>query len=148
MRPRSFLIITLALLSIFVGHLLSKASWVTRVGMTFFYKEYNFLKIWWQGAIAVFVVWMLVMMAHSIIHRRFALPKARLISFLVLLLACAGLYATYTDFHNNLAHRLLGKRFHTGFYLFWGGWMIISLFYLFQKKVTATGPGSKDATVV
>jgi hypothetical protein len=42
---------------------------------------------------------------------------------------------TYHDFTNNLSHKLLGWKFHTGAYLFWAGWLvIIALGYLEKKK--------------
>jgi hypothetical protein len=50
-----------------------------------------------------------------------------------LVLALIGLYFTYQDFRHNTAHRWLGERFHLGGYLFWIGWMAISVFYLIKK---------------
>ena len=124
----------LAVLSVISGYLMSMATWIGRVGMTFFYKEYNLLKIWWQGAIAVFIVLMLLFLLHTLLHVKLPIVIARLLHFLMLLIAIAGLFFTYDDFANTLTHHLLGWRFHYGFYLFWIGWMLICLFFLFKKK--------------
>lgn len=46
----------------------------------------------------------------------------------------AGLYFTFSNFRNDLSHRLLGERFHLGIYLYWIGFCIISLFYALTSK--------------
>jgi len=134
MKRYTFFLSLLAALSAISGYLMSKASWIGRVGMTFFYKEYNLLKIWWQGAITVFIMLILLFVLHSFIHTKLRLAGARAVHFLLLLLAVGGLYLTYDDFTNELSHRMLGWRFHYGFYLFWADWMLICIFFLFKKK--------------
>ena len=128
--------------------LLSKASWIGRVGMTFFYKEYNLLKIWWQGAIAVYIVLLLLFALHAFLQRVLRPVAARLMHIAGLLIAIMCLYLTYDDFTNNLSHRLLGWRFHYGFYLGWAGWILICLFYVFKKRSTTTIVTSSDKTVI
>jgi hypothetical protein len=134
MKRNIFFLGLLAVLSVVSGYLMSKASWIGRVGMTFFYKEYNLLKIWWQGAIAVFIMLILLFVLHSFIHMKLRIAGARALHFLLLLLAVGGLYLTYDDFTNELSHRMLGWRFHYGFYLSWADWMLICIFFLFKKK--------------
>ncbi|MCW3122218.1 MAG: hypothetical protein JWQ38_1710, partial [Flavipsychrobacter sp.] len=136
-------------LSVISGYLMSKASWLGRVGMTFFYKEYNLLKIWWQGAIAVFIVLLLLFALHSVIQARMKFLAAKTVHLLIMLLAFGGLYLTYDDFTNELTHNLLGWRFHYGFYLFWVDWMLICFFFLFKKKPKTDfpiDPNSKATT--
>ena len=128
------LISLLAVLSVISGYLMSKATWIGRVGITFFHKGYNLLKIWWQGSIAVFLILMILFYVHRFLQQRFPAITARLLHVFILLLVAAGLYFTYDDFHTDITHRLLGRRFHYGFYLIWIGWMMVCLFFIFRKK--------------
>lgn len=139
MKRKLLLFLLLMALSSISGYMMSKASWIGRVGMTFFYKEYNLLKIWWQGAIAVFIVLIVLFAIHGLIKVRLTQLKVphlawKVVNIVLLMLASAGLYFTYYDFSHELAHRMLGWRFHLGFYLIWIGWMVICLFFLFGKK--------------
>lgn len=128
------LILLLALLACISGFLLSKGSWLGRVGMGIFYKDYTFLNIWWQGAAVMFILFLLLLIIHSVLQRTLSLAVARISHIIGFMVALAGLYLTYHDFRNDLSHRLMGERFHIGFYLFWLGWMIISISFLFRKK--------------
>ena len=148
MKRTILLILSLAMLSVASGMLLSKASWIGRVGMTFFYKEYNLLKIWWQGAIAVYIVLLLLFALHAFIQRTLQPTAARVMHIAGLLIAGMCLYLTYDDFTNNLSHRLLGWRFHYGFYLGWVGWILICLFYAVKKRSKTTIVTSSDKTVI
>jgi hypothetical protein len=134
MKRTSLLLFILAALSTISGYLLSKASLVGKAGISLFYKEYQFLKVWWQGALVVFGVLFLLFLAQGAFQRKAARGTANFIHVLCILLALAGLYFTYNDFRHDLSHRLLGERFHLGAYLFWIGWMLVSLFFLAQKK--------------
>jgi hypothetical protein len=51
-----------------------------------------------------------------------------------LIVAIVGLYFTYRDFQYYYAHRWLKEKFHLGGYLFWIGWIGISLFFLFSRQ--------------
>lgn len=133
MKPTIFLATTLFLLSCISGYLLSKASLVGRTGINLFYKEYKFLKTPWQGGLLVFILLILLLFLQGLAQKKLGVKMARAMQFFLLLAAIAGLYFTYLDFREVLSHKLLGERFHIGAYLFWIGWMIISLFYLFQK---------------
>ncbi len=134
MKRTSFLLFLLAALSAISGYLLSKASLVGKVGISMFYKEYQFLKVWWQGALVVFGVLLLLFLLQGAIQKKAARGTANFIHIVCILLALVGLYFTYNDFRHDLSHRLLGERFHLGAYLFWVGWMMVSLFFLAQKK--------------
>lgn len=133
-KSTSFVLLLLAALAALSGYLLSKASLVGKVGITLIYKEYSFLKVWWQGALAVFACWLLLFLIQGWAQRKAKGSNAALVHIAALVLAAIGLFFTYQDFRNNLSHRLLGERFHIGGYLFWIGWMIISLAFLFRKK--------------
>jgi hypothetical protein len=134
MKKTALLVFILGCLSVTSGWLLSKASLVGRAGISLFYKEYRFLKTWWQGALTVFIVLILLLLLQGIGQRKLGRHKANILHISILLLSTIGLYFTYYDFRHTTSHRLLGERFHLGAYLFWIGWMIISLFYLNQNK--------------
>jgi cell division protein FtsW (lipid II flippase) len=130
----SLLVVFLAALATLSGYLMSKASFIGRLGMTYVYKEYRFLKTWWKGALAVFVVWIILLIIQAIVERKLSKQKATIIHIAFILLALIGLYFTYSDFQHTTSHRWLKERFHIGAYLFWLGWIIISVFSLVQKQ--------------
>ena len=136
---RSTLVLLLAVLSGISGYLLSKASFVGRMGINLFYKEYKFLKAWWQGALVVLGVLLLLLLLQGLAQKRIVFSKARLLNIGAILAALVGLYFTYNDFRHTTTHRLLGERFHLGGYLFWIGWIMISLYYLAQKRPLPSG---------
>ncbi len=140
MKRTFLLLLLLAVLSVISGYLMSEATWIGRVGITLFHKEYNLLKIWWQGASAVFILLLLLFFLHNYFYQRLSVIKARLLHILMLLIAIACLYFTYDDFSNDFSHHLLGWHFHYGFYLFWIGWMLICLFFVFKKKPATNFP--------
>jgi hypothetical protein len=123
----------LLLLSVLSGILLSKPSLVGSIGINLFYKQYKFLKVWWQGALTVFAVWMLLYWIQTFLQKRYA-DHSRWIQLLAILLSLAGLYFTYADFRHTTTHRWLGERFHIGAYLFWLGWIGISLYLLTESR--------------
>lgn len=133
MKPKLLLVLLLAL-STLAGYLLSKASLVGRIGISLFYKEYKILKVWWQAVLFVFTVWMILFFLQRRLKRKCSSTTSRLVQIGAILIALAGLFLTYQDFRNNLSHRLLGERFHLGGYLFWFGWIIISVYYLMPDK--------------
>lgn len=127
----------LVLLSVLCGYLFSKASLVGKAGMTFIYKEYAFLKTWWQGALFVVAVWLLLFLLQGRAQRYARSATARRIHIGCMIAALVGLYLTYQDFRHTLSHRLLGERFHLGGYLFWIGWMLIAVYWLADRNKKA-----------
>lgn len=139
-----FLALVLFVLSVISGILLSRASFIGRTGINLFYKEYKFLKTWWQGALVVFIILLLLALLQSLAQRKLAYKKAKAVQLVCLLLALAGLYFTYYDFRHATTHRLLGERFHLGGYLFWLGWIIVCCLYLFQKQPIEAPPPAEQ----
>lgn len=139
---RSFrFVVLLFALSVLAGYLLSKASWVGRAGISLFYRQYAFLKIWWQAGLLVFAVWMVLFFLQGWAGRKLSLTASKCTHIGAIIIALIGLYFTYQDFQHNTAHRWLGPRFHLGGYLFWVGWVAVSAFYLTgnnSTKATAT----------
>lgn len=133
MKKRLPVLLLLALIAVISGYLFHKISWIGRLGINLAYDEYSIFKSWWKSSLVVFGIYMVLYAIHAIISFK-AKPKTSIIiNCSTILLAVAGLYYTYSDFHNDFSHRIAGERFHLGFYLFWIGWIIISLHFLFIK---------------
>jgi hypothetical protein len=139
------LLLVLAIISIISGILLSEMSFLAKTAISIFKKEYQyyaFMKIWWQAAMIIYSVFIVLLLLQLACKRYFSPSNALIIQLLCLLLAGLGFYLTYIDFHTDLSHRWAGKKLHAGFYLFWMGWALISLFLLFNSPKTI----SKDNT--
>lgn len=134
MKRAATLTLFLLILSAVSGVLLSNASWVGKMGMSLFYQEYNFLKIWWKGAGLIFFLLTGLYGLQSLIHKTTGKRTSTAVHIFALLVALAGLYFSYRDFRHDFSHRLLGERFHIGVYLFWIGWMVISIYLLLTGK--------------
>lgn len=134
MRRSASLTLFLALLSVVSGYLLSKASWIGKVGISLFYQEYEFLKVWWQGALMVFGVLIFLYTLQSLVQRMASKSIATAVHLFALVAAFTGLYLTYDDFRQSVSHRWMGERFHIGAYLIWIGWMVISIYLLLSRK--------------
>lgn len=124
----------LLILSVTSGYLMSKASLVSKVGMSLFYRQYNFLKIWWKGALLILVALTFLFYLHTLIQKKLSVKQGKTVHRIACFLSLTGLYFTYNDFRHTISHHLLGERFHIGVYLFWIGWIGISLYYLTNHK--------------
>lgn len=134
MKRNVLFLLFLFILSGISGYLLSKASLAGRVGISLFYKEYSFLKVWWQGGLLFFCCWLLLFFLQGAAERKLAATTAKTIQIVTIVAALTGMYLTYQDFRHTTSHRWLGERFHLGGYLFWIGWISISVFYLTREK--------------
>jgi len=133
-KKQLVLVLFLFILACVSGYLMSHPSLVGRLGMDVFYKQYRFLKTWWKGASLVFIIWMVFLLLQGLIRKKLKEGKAKLFQVLMILLALTGLYLSWSDFHDSTTHRWLKDRFHIGVYLFWIGWLLISINYLLEKK--------------
>ncbi len=134
MKRNSILVISLVFFSLITGYLLSAISFVGRAGISLFHTQYQFLKTWWKGALLVFIVWIALFILQSVLYKRVSKSTSNIIQTVLLMIAIAGLYFSYSDFRNTLSHRWLGERFHLGVYLFWLVWIVITIFITLQKK--------------
>lgn len=132
-----YLFLLQAILSVCSGFLISKMSWIGRIGVTWFMPQYIIFKSWWETAIVLFMVQAIVLFIQWLIKKK-ASPKAASFTILVfILIGIAGLYFTYNDFQSTFTHKLMKEKFHLGFYLFWLTWVIGSLYILTVKKKPA-----------
>lgn len=137
MKRSAFFISGIFILSIVSGVLLSRASLVGKSGMTLFYTEYNFLKTWWKGALLIFIILFLIYLIQGMLQKQKPPGQKKMINYIAIFLATAGWYFTYLDFNNTVSHRFLGTAFHIGGYLFWIGWIAISIKYLLDTRLHA-----------
>src|SRR5215204_3917729 len=112
MKRKSALVFFLLLLSCICGYLLSKASLVGRVGISLFYKQYKFLKTWWQAGLLLFIIWMILFFLQGWVQRKYSPATSKLIQIGSIGIALVGIYFTYQDFRHTTSHRWLGERFH------------------------------------
>ena len=134
MKRIAWLVFLMIALSAFSGYLLSRASLVGKIGISMFYEEYRFLKIWWQGALVVFTALSIILLIHELAHRKLSYQQAMMVHIIMAVFALAGILFTFYDFTHTTTHKILGPKFHVGAYLFWSGWILISLFYLLKKN--------------
>jgi len=123
-----------AVLSVISGFLISKMSWLGRIGVTWFMPQYIVFKTWWKTAIILFLVQVVVLFIQWMVKRKASAKVAFFTALVFLLVGLAGLYFTYNDFQSTFTHKLMKEKFHLGFYLFWLTWIIGSLYILATKK--------------
>lgn len=124
------------LLSVLSGLLVSKMSFLGRLGINIAYKEYTLFKTWWKTAIAMAIVQILLTLIQRYMTLKQPSNKAKMFSAVLLVVAIAGLYGTYNDFTTNFSHKILNEKFHLGFYLFWLTWILGNLYFIFTKPTT------------
>lgn len=133
MKNRIITVLVLAILSLLSGILISKMSFIGKVGITIIYNEYTILKSWWQTALLMFVIQLIVFGILSFSqHKKQSKVKRSILPIVFILIGVAGFYYTYYDF-TETSHRLMKKSFHFGFYLFWITWFI-NCFFFFSTK--------------
>jgi hypothetical protein len=117
------------------AYLITKISWIGRIGIRFFYKEYTILRSGWKTAALFFAIQLFIILLLWFIQKK-CLPRISYWTGCVLLvLALIGLMLTYNDFQHTYTHRLLKERFHLGFYLFWTGWIISCIYFLIGTRI-------------
>lgn len=146
MKRISNILFLQAILSVIAGSLISKMSWIGRVGVTWFMPQYKIFKSWWQTAIVLFLVQVLVLGIQWLVKRKASNKAAVITSMSFLLIGLAGLYFTYNDFQSTFTHRLMKEKFHLGFYIFWLGWVINSIYLLASRRtIRSEDKGMREA---
>lgn len=130
------------LLSVVSGVLISKMSFLGRLGINIAYKQYSFFKSWWKTAIVLAIIQVVLTLLQRYMATKQPVNKAKMFSAVLLIVALAGLYGTFHDFTTTFTHKLLKEKFHLGFYLFWLTWILGNVYFLFTK------PETPEATLV
>lgn len=137
MKPTQFIILLQAFFSLIAGFLISKMSFIGKLGINLFYSEYTIFKTWWQIGSLLFAIQLLVFGFQLLVKKRKGGKIAFRLSLILLLVALIGLYATYHDFQHTFSHKLLKEKFHLGFYLFWLTWIGGCLFCMAQQPFSS-----------
>lgn len=140
MKRTQSIILLQAILSLVSGYLISKMSFIGRLGINLFHSEYKIFKSWWQTALLLFGIQMLVFGIQWFVKKRKDNKTALITSIGLLCISLLGLYATYHDFQHTFTHKLLKEKFHLGFYLFWLSWLGSCLYFLSRPTPTIVIP--------
>lgn len=132
MKGLSTLITLQVLLSTISGILMSKMSFVGKISIYFFYRDYGVLKIWWKTALLLFGLQLLLIFVLWLSKRLLSKAGGILVAVLFLALIFCGAYLTYLDF-TNTSHRYLNSQFHIGAYMIWAAGTISCLYFIFVK---------------
>ena len=119
--------------SVISGVLITKMSFLGRIGVHTMYREYLVFRSWWKTALLLFIIQAVLILILVICKKVATLALTRFVSLALIVLGAIGLFFTYIDF-TTTSHKLMKSSFHWGFYLFWIGWFISCLFFLFSKK--------------
>lgn len=137
MKNISILALIQAILALICGILMSKMSFIGRMGINFLHRDYLIFKTWWKTALAILAI-QLILILILVVARSLSSSKVnRLICLLFLIFGLIGAYATYIDF-TTTTHKMMKGSFHSGGYLFWFGWLISCLYFMIsssKKKV-------------
>ncbi len=137
MKNISILALVQAILALICGILMSKMSFIGRMGINFLHRDYLIFKTWWKTAILIFAI-QLILILILVVARTLSPSRVnRLICILFVVFGLIGAYATYIDF-TTTTHKMMKGSFHSGGYLFWFGWLISCSYFLFsstKKKV-------------
>ncbi|MBS1615780.1 MAG: hypothetical protein JST06_06630 [Bacteroidetes bacterium] len=132
-------VVFLAALSLLSGWLMSHMSWLGRIGITLFHRDFRFLKVWYKGAALIFFLLIILYGLQSLMKKKCSARQGKWLQVLAIIAALAGLWLTFRDFQTDFSHSILKERFHLGVYLFWVGWICISLRLLWPQG-DAQGP--------
>ncbi|MFV0223894.1 hypothetical protein OBJ96_02115 [Empedobacter falsenii] len=134
MKNKIIHLLILAFSSLLSGIMISKMSFIGKVGITIIYNEYTILKSWWKTALLLFAIQAIIFVVLSVWKMKTTKRLNQLLlPFIFLSIGIIGLIYTYYDF-TETSHRLLKKTFHFGFYIFWLTWFGNCIFFMSKQK--------------
>ncbi|MFV0154975.1 hypothetical protein OBK20_02925 [Empedobacter falsenii] len=134
MKNKIIHLLILAFSSLLSGIMISKMSYIGKVGITIIYNEYTILKSWWKTALLLFAIQAIIFVVLSVWKMKTTKRlKQLLLPLIFLSIGIIGLIYTYYDF-TETSHRLLKKTFHFGFYIFWLTWFGNCIFFMSKQK--------------
>ncbi len=123
MKNKIIHLLILAFSSLLSGIMISKMSFIGKVGITIIYNDYTILKSWWKTALLMFVIQVvLFLVLNSWNNKTEGTVKKYLLPIIFLLIGMIGWGYSYYDF-TETSHRMMKTSFHIGFYLFWITWL-------------------------
>ena len=142
---KNFSILTLiqAVMSLISAILISKMSFIGKIGVSTFYSQYAVFKTWWKTAILLFIVQFILLLFLQTFRSKVSVGFARALALLLAVVGAVGFYLSYVDF-TTTSHKMMKFSFHFGFYLFWIAWLIIFVFFLFAMYQNKTPPPQEE----
>lgn len=126
------LILIQIIISLLSGIFLSKMSIIGRIGVSTVYTEYGFMKQWYKGFAAVFLIQLLLIAILWLVKRTTTYKNFSIVNLVFVILGLIGLIYTFYDF-TSTSHKYMNSQFHTGGYLFWAGWFITCLYFFIVR---------------
>ena len=111
MKNFSILTLVQALLSLISGVLISKMSFIGRIGVSTAYNQYAVFKVWWKTAILLFIVQFILALFLQTFKSKVSNNFARLLALLLIIVGGIGAYFTYIDF-TTTAHKVMNIKCH------------------------------------
>lgn len=127
------LVLLQALLAVLMSFMISKMSFMGRMGITFLYREYLVLKSPWKTAALIFAIQLFLIVILAFFKYFTPAKIANALALFTILVGLGAAYFTYLDF-TTTSHKYMKSNFHMGVYLFWVAWIFSAIFFLFLKK--------------
>lgn len=145
---KNFSILTLiqAVMSLISAILISKMSFIGKIGVSTFYSQYAVFKTWWKTAILLFIVQFILLLFLQTFRSRVSSGFARALAVLLAVIGAVGFYLSYVDF-TTTSHKMMKFSFHFGFYLFWIAWLITCGYFLLAKEAKQTPPPPRRSVI-
>ena len=134
MKNLSILTLIQAVMSLISAVLISKMSFIGKIGVSTYYSQYAVFKTWWKTAIILFIVQLVLILFLQTFRIKVSPNFARVLAILLTIIGAVGFYFTYVDF-TTTSHKVMKFSFHLGFYLFWVAWFISCGYFLLSKEV-------------
>lgn len=134
MKNLSILTLIQAVMSLISAVLISKMSFIGKIGVSTYYSQYAVFKTWWKTAIILFIVQLVLILFLQTFRTKVSPNFARVLAILLTIIGAVGFYFTYVDF-TTTSHKVMKFSFHLGFYLFWVAWFISCGYFLLAKEV-------------
>lgn len=131
------LLVAQALLTLLETYLISKVSFIGKIGIAIIHREYQLLRSPWKTFLLLYCLQLIVVFVLTTIRKRNSNKRLLFSAAIIIVIALLGLFATFHDFQNTYSHRLLKERFHLGFYLFWFAMITTGIFFILNPKPEA-----------
>lgn len=136
------------ILSFISASLIKQMSFIGKISIHLFYKEYIVFRTIWQTSLLLFGV-QLAYILFLLLCKVTVPRKIAIVVYSIFILALlTGLYSSYSDF-TETSHKHMKSNFHLGIYLFWFSGIISTFVFMFiktnaQKKIDQA-PRQSDA---
>ena len=90
MKNLSILTLIQALLSLVSGILISKMSFIGKIGVSTFYSQYAVFKTWWKTALILFIVQFVLLLFLQTFRAKVSVGFARLLAVLLTIIGAVG----------------------------------------------------------